>query len=105
MVEKPIWNPKLGKHVVMRYREYYPPNSVAARFWLQNRRPNKWQADPQPDPQEDIFKRRFTFNIFERDLRPKNELAEEKLIEIRPNNEIKRLGSDYDDDDGSMKGN
>ena len=78
MVEKPLWNPKQGEHVVVTIKEYYPPDTAAARFWLMNGRANRWQVEPQPGPPEDLLQRRFTFNVFDRDLRPKNELAGEK---------------------------
>jgi hypothetical protein len=78
VVERPMWNPKLGKHDVVKFKEYYPPDTVAARFWLMNRRPNSWQVEPQPGPPEDLPQRMFTLNIFDRDLTPKNELAGQK---------------------------
>ena len=76
VVKRPMWNPKLRKHVVVTFKEYYPPDPAAARFWLVCRRPNRWPVKPQPDPAEDIFKRAFTIGIFERNLDPKQNLAE-----------------------------
>ncbi len=36
--------------VYARYREHVPPDVNAARFWLQNRRPDRWREKQLVDP-------------------------------------------------------
>ncbi len=36
-----------GKPVVADYVEHVPPDTTAAIFWLKNRRPNEWRANPE----------------------------------------------------------
>ncbi len=70
-VEKLVWNPKLGKHIIMKVRKYFPPDAGAARFLLTNRAPP-------------VVGRAFTFNIFERNLAPKNWVPERITFHVPP---------------------
>lgn len=36
-----------GKVVQTPIRKFYPPETVACIFWLKNRRPDKWRAQPE----------------------------------------------------------
>lgn len=38
-----------GSPVVVPYVEHYPPDTVAAIFWLKNRRPDLWRDKPPED--------------------------------------------------------
>lgn len=41
-----------GEEVVVPYTEIVPPDTTAAIFWLKNRRPEQWRAQPELDPKE-----------------------------------------------------
>lgn len=34
----------------VQYIEHYPPDTVAAIFWLKNRQPERWREKPDPNP-------------------------------------------------------
>lgn len=36
-----------GDTIEHTYQEHYPPDTNAAKFWLQNRQPEKWKANPE----------------------------------------------------------
>lgn len=36
-----------GVPIIVPYTEHYPPDTVAAIFWLKNRRPDRWRAQPE----------------------------------------------------------
>lgn len=42
-----------GKHVVVDYVEYLPPDTTAAIFWLKNRRKDDWRSGDRPPDQDD----------------------------------------------------
>ena len=39
-----------GKPIIVPTIKHYPPDSVAAIFWLKNRRPDKWMDKPISEP-------------------------------------------------------
>ena len=41
-----IMQDKDGNSFEHEFQEYYPPDTTAAIFWLKNRRPRHWRADP-----------------------------------------------------------
>lgn len=36
-------DPKTGAEQIVQYKEHYPPDTVAAIFWLKNRQSKKWR--------------------------------------------------------------
>lgn len=44
---KVFYNSKTGEPVIVEHEEYFQPDVVAAKFWLTNRRPDKWRDKPE----------------------------------------------------------
>lgn len=66
-----------GEEVVVPYTEIQHPDTTAAIFWLKNRRPEKWRAQPEPDEQV-AQPMNITFEVAEpvKDVRVTNAKAE-----------------------------
>lgn len=45
-----------GDPFTVPYREFIQPDTAAAIFWLKNRRPDKWRANPEEGGGEDLAK-------------------------------------------------
>ncbi len=69
MVEELRWDRKLGKPIILKVKIDFPPNAAALRFVLTNRAPRTLNEP-------------FTFNIFEKNLAPKDHVPERIQFEV-----------------------
>lgn len=51
-----------GQIVITPMVKHYPPDTVAAIFWLKNRRPDRWRAQP-PDGEEGVIPQRVVIEV------------------------------------------
>lgn len=94
-----------GRVIRTKYSKWFPPNFTAAKNWLLNRYPEKWNGEPEPEQEEDQLGRLFR-SIEGTVLRPVDESGtpepfsllsgeadySEKEAEIEKEKEMERLG-------------
>ena len=83
-------------------RKYYPPDVTAGYRWLENRRADRWRSKPEFVAPDGMFEKRFTFNIFERNLDPNAPENKAKMIEGKFKRIENKQAVPADDDDGPV---
>ena len=101
--EQAVYNPKTEQVEIKTVKKFHHGETTAQTRWLNNRRPDRWRDKHEFVAPEGMFEKRFTFNIFERNLDPNAPENRNKTIDGK----FKRIENKQavpvdDDDDGPV---